>query len=208
MTITMALERNFFFDYARRVLFDGKFRQRQVDGLNLLLDYWDRYFPQDDMRWLAYALATVHYEVDRTMQPIREHGSEAYFRKMYDIEGDNPRKARLLGNIHPGDGARFCGRGFVQLTGRRNYEDWSARLDIDLAGNPDLALEGSIAATILFEGMRLGTFTGKGFADYFNTEKTDWINARRIVNHLDKANLIAGFARNYLIALTFTGYRF
>ncbi len=197
----MELDRNFFFDHARSPLFDGKFRQGQVDGLNLLLDYWEYRHPQEDTRWLAYALATVHYEVDRTMQPIRERGSAVYFRKMYDIEGDNPRKARLLGNIHPGDGARFCGRGFVQLTGRRNYEDWSSRLDIDLAGNPDLALEGPVAAAILFEGMRLGTFTGKAFVDYLNAGKTDWINARRIVNRLDKASLIAGFARSYLAAI-------
>lgn len=85
----------------------------------------------------------------------------------------------------------------MQLTGRCNYEEWSLRLGIDLAGNSDLALESSIAAAILFEGMRLGTFTGKRFADYLNAEKTDWVNARRIVNRLDKANLIAGFARNY-----------
>ncbi|NTW93505.1 MAG: hypothetical protein HGB27_02355, partial [Chlorobiaceae bacterium] len=56
-------------------------------------------------------------------------------------------------------------------------------------------------AAILFEGMLLGTFTGKAFADYLNAGKTDWINARRIVNRLDKASLIAGFARNYLAAL-------
>ena len=197
----MELDRSHFFDHARCALFDGKFRQRQVDGLNLLLDYWECRLPHEEPRWLAYALATVHYEVDRTMQPIRERGSEAYFRKMYDIEGDNPAKARRLGNLHPGDGARFSGRGFVQLTGRRNYEDWSARLDIDLAANPDLALQGPVAATILFEGMRLGTFTGKRFADYLNAAKTDWINARRIVNRLDKASLIAGFARSYLSAL-------
>jgi len=197
----MEPDRNFFFDHARRTLFNGKFRQQQVDGLNLLLDYWARLLPQEDTRWLAYALATVHFEVDRTMQPIRERGSAAYFRKMYDIEGDNPQKARCLGNIHPGDGARFSGRGFVQLTGRRNYEDWSSRLGLDLAGNPDLVLQGPVAATILFEGMRLGTFTGKGFADYLNAQKTDWINARRIVNRLDKAGLIAGFARSYHTSL-------
>lgn len=63
----MELDRNFFFDHVRSLLFDGTFRQSQVDGLNLLLDHWERCLPQEDPRWLAYALATVHYEVDRTM---------------------------------------------------------------------------------------------------------------------------------------------
>ncbi len=31
--------------------------------------------------------------------------------------GAAPAKARELGNINPGDGARFHGRGYVQLTG-------------------------------------------------------------------------------------------
>jgi len=198
----MAFDRKFFFDYVRRNLFDGRLQQRQVDGLNLLFDHWEQLLPQGDLRWLAYALATVHYEVDRTMQPIREYGSAAYFRDMYDIEGRFPEKAVQLSNVHPGEGARCCGRGFVQLTGRRNYDEWSERLGIDLAGNPDLALDGTIAATILFEGMRFGTFTGKRFSDYLNDEKTDWVNARRIVNRLDKASLIAGFARHYKTAFS------
>lgn len=198
----MPFDRKFFFDYIRHHLFDGRLRQRQVEGINLLLAHWEMLLPKGDLRWLAYALATAHYEVDRTMQPIRERGSDAYFRDMYDIEGRFPEKAIRLGNIHPGDGARFCGRGYVQLTGRKNYEEWSERLGVDLAGNPDLALEGDIAAIILFEGMRLGTFTGKRFADYLNAEKSDWVNARRIVNRLDKASLIAGFARHYHMAVS------
>jgi predicted chitinase len=112
--------------------------------------------------------------------------------------------ARQLGNTQPGDGPKFCGRGFVQLTGRRNYTDWGTRLNIPLVTNPLLAMQADVAAKILIEGSRLGTFTGKKFADYFNPTKEDWVNARRIINGLDKAHLIASYAKSYYSAISYT----
>jgi len=53
----------------------------------------------------------MKHETASTMQPIKEIGNAAYFKRMYDIEGARPAKARELGNIHPGDGAKFCGMG-------------------------------------------------------------------------------------------------
>ena len=60
---------------------------------------------------------------------------------------DNPKKR--LGNTQPGDGARFKGRGFVQLTGRANYETYSRVLGIDLVAKPDLANAPEVAALLL-----------------------------------------------------------
>ncbi|ABL64572.1 glycoside hydrolase family 19 protein [Chlorobium phaeobacteroides] len=200
----MAINRSFFFDHVRLYLFDGKLKQSQVQGLDAILDYWGNKMEACDDRWLAYALATAHHETDRSMQPIKEYGSTAYFMRMYDCSGGRPLVAKNLGNTHPGDGAKYYGRGYVQLTGRRNYTDWSKRLDHDLVGNPDLALDPAIATRILFEGMRQGTFTGRKFADYFNPQKEDWLNARRIINWIDKANLIEGYGKRYYGGISYT----
>ena len=45
---------------------------------------------------------------------MTELGSDAYFNRIYGGRKD-------LGNIYPGDGARYKGRGAIQLTGRINY---------------------------------------------------------------------------------------
>ena len=54
-----------------------------------------------------------------------------------------------LGNLGPPDGANFCGRGFVQLTGRNNYTRYGKEIGQDLVGNPALANQPAIAAQLL-----------------------------------------------------------
>ena len=198
------INRRFFYDTVRLTLFDGRMRQTQVNGMNVFLDYWENGFASNDDRWLAYMLATAYHEVDKKMQPIKEYGSDAYFFRMYDIEGQRPDVARDLGNAQPGDGVKFHGRGYVQLTGRRNYQDMSNRLGVDLLSNPELALETDIAARIIFEGMIDGSFTGKKLSDYFNPTTENWKQARRIVNRPDKAELIAGYGKLFYRAISYT----
>lgn len=45
------------------------------------------------------------------------------------------------GNVHPGDGWRYRGRGMLQLTFRSNYAAAGARLGLDLVGHPELAAD-------------------------------------------------------------------
>jgi len=59
---------------------------------------------------------------------------------------------------------------------------------IDLVNNPDLALTPEISAQNLVYGMLNGSFTKASLGRYINSSKVDFINARRVVNGLDKAS--------------------
>lgn len=87
------------------------------------------------------AIATVAVETGR-FSPIRERGGPAYFTKNYEGRAD-------LGNTQPGDGAKFCGRGYIQITGRGNYSEYGRQIGVDLLANPDLALDPAIGAQVL-----------------------------------------------------------
>ena len=201
------INRRFFFDHVRSHLFAGRLSVKQVQGLNYILDVWENSHATKDDRWLAYALGTAFHETAFTMQPIHEFGGRNYFRQRYDITGRNPRLARTLGNVNPGDGVRFHGRGYVQLTGRSNYDAMGRRFGRDLTSSDaaaDGALEPELAAKIMFYGMENGTFTGKTFRRYFDGANSDWVNARRIINGLDCAQKIGQYGRDFYAAISYT----
>lgn len=196
-----------FYDSLRGSLFKGGLTVPQVQGVQALLAAMGQ--ANWRLSWAAYGFATPYLETARTMQPIKEYGGENYFRRMYDIEGQRPAKARELGNVNPGDGARFAGRGYVQLTGRRNYEKAGRALNIDLARQPDLAMDAANAARILIWGMEGGEFTGKGLPDYLPDRLgtlPQFTQARRIINGQDRAGEIAGFAAKFQDALIAGGW--
>lgn len=142
-------------------------------------------------RSIAYVLGTVRHETAGTFLPIREFGPDAYFNRRYGGRKD-------LGNVRPGDGALFCGRGYVQITGRRNYALFGRLLGLPLEQQPDLALEHETALRILLLGFRDGLFTGKKLSDYVSEFRCDFVGARRCINGQDRARLIAGYAETYL----------
>lgn len=202
-----SINRKFFYDTVRLTLFNGRLSKTQVAGLTIFLDYWENNHGAKDDRWLAYVLATAHHEVDRTFKPIKEYGRDKYFFEMYDPKGLRPKVAASLGNYADGDGIKFHGRGFVQLTGRANYAHWQKQLGIDLTSSrrhADEVLETETGMKIIFEGMIKGSFTGKKLEDYLSGVKQDWKNARKIVNRLDKATLIASYAISYYRAISYT----
>lgn len=143
---------------------------------------------------IAYVLATVKHETNNTFQPINEIGGNAYFTKLYEGRND-------LGNTQKGDGARFKGRGYVQITGRRNYTRYSEIIGVDLISKPEMVREPNIALFILVHGFKNGIFTGRNLETYINKDKTDFMNARRCINGTDKATLIASYANAFLGAL-------
>lgn len=108
-------------------------------------------------------LATIKTEVPN-FAPIEEYASGA----AYEGRGD-------LGNTQPGDGMRFKGRGFIQLTGRANYEEYGRKLGVDLVNNPDLALDPKISAKIMVE-----YFAERGVDN--KAASGNWEGVRRAVN--------------------------
>ncbi|WP_235906619.1 hypothetical protein [Brucella anthropi] len=135
---------------------------------------------------MAYILATAYHETAHTMKPINEKGGEKYLRSK---------------KYWP-----FIGRGYVQITWRDNYERAGKILGVDFVKSPELLLKPEYAAPIIIAGMAEGWFTGKKLSDYITLQKSDFKNARRIVNKMDRAELIAGYARDYDKALLAEGY--
>lgn len=122
---------------------------------------------------VAYALATIAAE-SAGFEPLTEFKSKYNTRRRpYDrYEG-----RRDLGNTESGDGARFCGRGFIQLTGRANYARYGDRLYVDLLGNPELANDPVVAARIL------ALFIADREARILSAlQAQDWARARKAVN--------------------------
>lgn len=191
------------------VLRSGKLRHRkpsQVAGTEAILDAMEGM----PVSWCAYALATAWHETGYTMQPIKEWGGYNYFMRMYDITGKRPHVARELGNTQEGDGARFAGRGYVQLTGRRNYALAQQKIGAGLLQSPDLAMRPDLAARIMREGMVGAWFTGRGFVHFLPNEgpasSEQFRQARRIINGTDKAAKIAGEALAFQAALIGGGW--
>lgn len=181
-----------FFDEVR--IDHGPLKVAQVEGFNALLRAMESW----PVSWVAYGLATAWHETAATMQPIKERGGAAYFKKLYDIQGQNPALAKRLGNTQPGDGVKYAGRGYVQLTGRANYAKYG------IEATPDDAMKPEVAARILVDGMTKGRFTGKKLSDYL---PGDYANARRIINGLDRAAHIAKLAEGFEEALTAGGWQ-
>jgi putative chitinase len=188
----MQIDHTAFFNGYRAAY--GKLAQTVISGIELLGRNMEGDAALRNLQWAAYMLATVKHECANTWQPITERGPKAYFEK-YET---GTLLGRRLGNTQPGDGWRFRGRGYVQITGRANYARMTKELglgaDADLEKDPDQALRPAIAYQIMSVGMRNGLFTGKKLSDYISPPICDYKNARRIINGVDQADRIAEYA--------------
>lgn len=212
------LDRKIFFAQAKGTpgkpgLLGPTLDQGEVDGCDRILDAFDG----QPIAFVAYALATAYLETNHTMLPVREaywlsdSAANKYFFRMYDINGQRPKKARELGNLSPGDGVKYCGRGYPQVTGKTNYAKAKAKTGLDFIGNPGLMLTPGPAARVMASGMIEGWFTGKKLADYLRGDRTatlaEFKPARRIINGTDRAGDVAGYAVKFQAYLTAAGYR-
>ena len=171
----MKIDRNSFFAAYREAF--SPLNQKQVDGLEFLLgaiekDTWT-------VEQAAYVLATIQHETAGTFRPIKEYRSK---------EGTHARVNQdrywLTG---------YYGRGYIQLTWKKNYEKFG------IADTPDEALEPETAYRIASEGMRDGLFTGHKLSEFIGDYgKIDFVNARKVINGLDRAKDIADNAEKFL----------
>jgi predicted chitinase len=115
------------------------------------------------------AVATVCVESPRWIPQAELYNGnpDTYFAR-YDNRAD-------LGNVNPGDGLKYKGRGYIQITGRANYRRYGLMLGLDLLNSPELALAPSVAADILalyFRDRNVDSAADRG----------DWVTVRKLVN--------------------------
>ena len=166
----------------------------QLRGMLAIINEFEANKLLTDTRWLAYMLATVYHETAKTFEPIEEVGHG--IRKPYG------RKLKMNLKPYQLPDKLYYGRGFVQLTWYDNYDKFGKLLKLDLLNEPELALKLDVSIQILFKGMTQGLFTGVNLARYFNDQREDWVNARKIINGLDKAEVISLYARKFMLCLT------
>lgn len=191
-----------FYDAYRKQF--GSLKQSTVNTLEAIIDVFNQNSSLErDTEKKAYMLATVRHECGPDMQPIIEnlnYTSAARIAQVWPTRFTvatakayvrNPEKlannvyANRLGNgdAASGDGFRYRGRGIgAQFTGKVNYEKFSKLFNVDLVNNPDLALDLTLGAKILYKGCTEGLFTGVGLGNYIKSSGVDYRNARRVIN--------------------------
>jgi len=180
----IVFDRYVFFDMVRDDPFSGSLEQEQVDGMNAILGVWEDKSAlgeaPDDLRHLAYPLATTLHETASTMMPIEEYGKGS---------------GMEYGKPDPVTGQTYYGRGYVQLTWKENYQKADKELGFGCTKDdptscewhPENQLKPDIAAETMFRGMEEGWFRGdehgrETLSRYFDADTNDPFQAREIIN--------------------------
>jgi hypothetical protein len=194
------IDENYFFEqYSKKF---NSISDDQKSSLTKMFKSTAEYYAKEkrccNLKHLAYMLATAKLETAHTFNPINEYGENSYFERMYDpiLGKDENRRQMAMDNENTaqGDGVKYHGRGFVQLTWKKNYRRMNEKFGVDLINHPEKALDHELAMKIMIYGMEEGSFTGRKLADYINIRKTDYLNARRIINGTDRASAIEDYS--------------
>ena len=133
----------------------------------------------DDRPMLLMALGTIRAET-AGFKPISEGISQYNTSpggKPFDLYDPPTQIAKNLGNTHAGDGAAFKGRGFVQLTGRSNYQRIGTQIGANLIANPELGNDAATAGRILAQFLK-----NSESAIRTALKNNDLAKARKLVN--------------------------
>lgn len=208
------MDRATFFDIVREDLFDGKLSAEQVDGLTRVLGEAER--RALPLNQCAYILATPFHETARAMQPVIEtRRADETVNPSVDsaiARLENSWKAGKLPWVKTAywrkdaNGLSWLGRGLPQVTHRDNYARAEKETGVPFTRDPGLMLKIEHAVPVMFLGMIEGWFTGKKLDDYLTAAKTDYVNARRIINSTESAGKVASYAQKFEAALKAARY--
>jgi len=178
-------------------------------NLRVLLEAINDFYSSDqqgaNLYVVAYMLATVrhetyHYPTQEFFSEKPEVGDRSYFDKYDPVLAKTEllrNRAVKMGNTTEGDGFKYRGRGCVHLTWKVHYQKFSELLGYDFVSDPDAAGKFKHSIPIMIIGMNKGYFTGKGIKDYFSARRVDYVEARKIINGKDQAELIAAYAMRF-----------
>ena len=133
--------------------------------------FMETYGWTDNVNAKVALYATIFVECAWEVRPRDEIGSYDYFERNY---GYQTNAGLVLGNLYPGDGARYKGRGY-QLTGRANYAHFGELLDVPLIDMPEEANHPAVAAGCIVAFMHeRGVFE--------QARRGNWEQVRRLYN--------------------------
>ncbi len=200
------INKDHFSDNYKRI-FQKPLGENRKKNIFLITDAFEADEEMKSLRWLAYILGTSMHESNDTFAPVVEG---------YWIKPESKRVSALynyylknnpgaLKTIFPYGkvGTAYYGRGrVVQLTHDFNYKLASLKLykDLRLFNDPEMIINDiDCDMQVTFKGMLNGWFTGYKLEQFFplGSSKSNWFGARKIINGLDKANLIAGYAMKF-----------
>lgn len=110
----------------------------------------------ENLNYSASALQRVfrrHFPTSAIAQQYHRKPEKIANRAYGDRMGNGPESS--------GDGYRYRGRGYIQLTGKSNYTSFGNAVGLDLVGNPDLAAEPGTAWMVAVRYMATRKRSGK-----------------------------------------------